>query len=255
MNADTDCPVISPTGTEADTSTHTSDRKSARPQRIEVITRGERRRRWSLEEKQAIVAESLAPNASLTAVARRHEIGTGLLYAWRHQLLGRRSDEAARFARVDVLSEPHRLSGPVIAATRPAIRPDRDRSAGRSTGACGCAGGRSGAAPRACRAARMIALPPGVRVWLACGRTDMRKGMDGLAMLAQQVLNEDPFSGALFAFRGRGGGLVKLLWYDGQGMCLFSKRLERGHFVWPMTEAGRVSLTPAQLSMLLDHPC
>ena len=51
----------------------------------------------------------------------------------------------------------------------------------------------------------MIGLPPGVRVWLACGRTDMRKGMDGLAMLAQQMLNEDPFSGALFAFRGRGG--------------------------------------------------
>ncbi len=78
----------------------------------------------------------------------------------------------------------------------------------------------------------MISLPSGARVWLACGRTDMRKGMDGLAMLAQQVLNEDPFDGALFAFRGRRGGLVKLLWYDGQGMCLFSKRLERGHFVW-----------------------
>ena len=97
------------------------------------------------------------------------------------------------------------------------------------------------------------ALPPpaGMRVWLACGRTDMRKGIDGLAMLAQQVINENPFDGALFAFRGRRGGMVKLLWYDGQGMCLFSKRLERGHFVWPVTETGRVSLTPAQLSMLL----
>jgi transposase len=98
----------------------------------------------------------------------------------------------------------------------------------------------------------MIGLPAGVRVFLACGRTDMRKGMDGLAMLAQQVLRHDPFSGALFAFRGRRGGLVKLLWYDGQGMCLFSKRLERGHFVWPMSETGSVSLTPAQLSMLLE---
>jgi len=94
--------------------------------------------------------------------------------------------------------------------------------------------------------------PVGMRVWLACGRTDMRKGIDGLAMLAQQVLNENPFDGALFAFRGRRGGMVKLLWYDGQGMCLFSKRLERGHFVWPVTETGRVSLTPAQLSMLLE---
>ena len=63
---------------------------------------------------------------------------------------------------------------------------------------------------------------------------------------------ENPFGGALFAFRGKRGGLVKLLWYDGQGLCLFSKRLERGHFVWPVTETWRVSLTPAQLSMLLE---
>jgi transposase len=117
MNADTDCPVIIPTGTETDPSTHTSDRKSARPQRIEVITRGERRRRWSLEAKQAIVAESLTPNASLTAVARRHGIGTGLLYAWRHQLLGRRSGEAACFACVDLVSEPRRLAAPDPAAS------------------------------------------------------------------------------------------------------------------------------------------
>jgi transposase len=98
----------------------------------------------------------------------------------------------------------------------------------------------------------MIAPGPSVRVWLACGYTDMRKGMDGLAMLAQQVLEEDPFSGALFAFRGRRGGLIKLLWYDGQGICLYSKRLEKGHFVWPVTSTGRVSLTPAQLSMLVE---
>jgi transposase len=98
----------------------------------------------------------------------------------------------------------------------------------------------------------MITLPSSVRVWLACGHTDMRKGMDGLAVLAQQVLNEDPFSGALFAFRGKRGGLVKILWFDGQGMWLFSKRLEKGHFLWPTTSTGRVSLSPAQLSMLLE---
>jgi transposase len=111
-------------------------------------------------------------------------------------------------------------------------------------------GPRSG--PMLQQAVSALDLPPGVRVFLACGRTDMRKGMDGLAMLAQQVLRQDPFSGALFAFRGRRGGLVKLLWYDGQGMCLFSKRLERGHFIWPMADMGSVSLTPAQLSMLLE---
>jgi transposase len=80
----------------------------------------------------------------------------------------------------------------------------------------------------------------------------MRKGMDGLAMLAQQVLNENPFGGDLFAFRGRRGGLIKLLWYDGQGMCMFTKRLEHSHFVWPVADTGRVSLSPAQLAMLLE---
>jgi transposase len=90
------------------------------------------------------------------------------------------------------------------------------------------------------------------RVFLACGVTDMRKGFDGLAVLVQQVLAQNPHSGALFAFRGKRGHLVKLLWFDGQGLCLFSKRLDRGRFVWPMTATGTVVLTPAQLSMLLE---
>ena len=85
---------------------------STRPQRIEVIMRGERRRRWSLEEKQAIVAESLTPHASITAIARKHGIGTGQLYGWRHQLLGNRAGDAASFARVELASEPRRLAGP-----------------------------------------------------------------------------------------------------------------------------------------------
>ena len=98
----------------------------------------------------------------------------------------------------------------------------------------------------------MIALPAGTRVWLAAGVTDMRKGMDGLAALVQTALAENPFSGQLFAFRGRRGDLVKLLWFDGDGMCLFAKRLERGRFVWPQAASGSVSLTAAQLSMLLE---
>jgi transposase len=99
----------------------------------------------------------------------------------------------------------------------------------------------------------MIALPPGVRVYLACGVTDMRKGMVGLAMLVQQGLAEDPFGGALFAFRGRRAGLIKLLWHDGIGLCMLTKKLEHGQFVWPSTTAtGRIALTPAQLAALLD---
>jgi transposase len=86
---------------------------SARTQRIEVITRGERRRRWSPEQKQAIVLESLSSNIPLTAVARKHGIGTGLLYSWRHQLLTRRPGEAACFARVEMTDEPLRLAAPV----------------------------------------------------------------------------------------------------------------------------------------------
>jgi len=77
----------------------------------------------------------------------------------------------------------------------------------------------------------MIALQSDVRVYLACGYTDMRKGMQGLAMLVQQVLAEDPFNGALYAFRGRRGNLLKLVWHDGIGLCMLTKRLERGHFI------------------------
>jgi transposase len=80
----------------------------------------------------------------------------------------------------------------------------------------------------------------------------MRKGFDGLAMLVQQQLGQDPFSGQLFVFRGRRGDLVKVLAWDGQGLCLFSKRIEKGRFVWPQAKDGAVSLTPAQLSMLLE---
>src|SRR5881296_430571 len=98
----------------------------------------------------------------------------------------------------------------------------------------------------------MIGLPAATRVWLAPGATDMRKGFDGLAMLIQSVLQRDPFSGHVFAFRGRRGDLVKVLWWSGDGLCLFQKRLERGRFVWPQADSGSVSLTAAQLSMLLE---
>lgn len=98
----------------------------------------------------------------------------------------------------------------------------------------------------------MIALPAGTRVWLAAGITDMRNGFDGLACLVKARLEEDPFSGHVFVFRGRKGDRIKVLWWSGDGMCLFAKRLEHGHFVWPGAESGSVHLTPAQLSMLLE---
>lgn len=103
----------------------------------------------------------------------------------------------------------------------------------------------------------MIAIPSGVRVWLASGHTDMRKGFDGLALQVQELLKRNPHSGHLFVFRGRRGSLIKILWHDGQGMCLFAKRLERGRFIWPSTSRHggtdmTITITTAQLGYLLE---
>jgi len=98
----------------------------------------------------------------------------------------------------------------------------------------------------------VIELRSGTRIWLAAGVTDMRRGFDGLRAKVQTVLDQQPFSGHVFVFRGRRGDIVKLLWWDGDGLCLFSKRLERGRFIWPKAESGTVSLSRAQLSMLLE---
>lgn len=123
---------------------------------------------------------------------------------------------------------------------RPATRPaDDDLSIGIA-GACD--GGAEGAA----------VIPAGARVWIAMGHTDMRKGMQGLALMVQQGLKRDPHGGDLFVFRGRAGSLVKIIWHDGIGMSLYAKRLEKGRFVWPSAKDGLVSLTSSQLACLLD---
>jgi len=98
----------------------------------------------------------------------------------------------------------------------------------------------------------MIALPGNTQIWIAAGVTDLRRGFTGLSALVQTKLEKSPMSGQVFIFRGRRGDLVKLIWFDGDGLCLFCKRLERGKFVWPQATEGSVSLTRAQLSMLLE---
>ena len=95
-------------------------------------------------------------------------------------------------------------------------------------------------------------IPAGTRIWIVAGMTDLRRGFVGLSAMVQTALKENPFSGQVFVFRGRRGDLIKLLWFDGDGLCLFAKRLERGRFVWPKAESGTISLTHAQLSMLLE---
>ena len=99
----------------------------------------------------------------------------------------------------------------------------------------------------------MIALASDTRVWLAAGMIDLRKGFDGLSALVATHLEDDPFSGHVFVFRGKRGDRIKLLWCAGDGLCLFAKRLERGRFIWPQAQSGRVHFTLAQLSMLLER--
>ena len=84
----------------------------------------------------------------------------------------------------------------------------------------------------------MIPVPSAVRVWLAVGGTDMRKGMNGLALQVQQALRRDPHAGDLYVFRGARGNLIKIVWHDGIGMSLYAKRLERGRFIWPSPADG-----------------
>jgi len=98
----------------------------------------------------------------------------------------------------------------------------------------------------------MIAFPSQTQIWIAAGVTDLRRGFTGLSGMVQTKLEQDPFSGHVFVFRGRRGHLIKVLWWDGDGLCLFAKRLERGRFVWPQASSGTVSLSRAQLSMLLE---
>ena len=110
----------------------------------------------------------------------------------------------------------------------------------------------------------MIMPPSGMRVWLASGTTDMRRGMNGLALQVQQALQRDPHAGDLYVFRGKRGDLVKILWHDGLGRPrayaafghgpsdLYAKRLERGRFIWPTPADGVVAITAAQLGYMLE---
>ena len=98
----------------------------------------------------------------------------------------------------------------------------------------------------------MIPVPGGVRIWIATGHTDMRRGMRGLVLQVQEGLGRDPFAGDVFVFRGRSGSLIKAIWHDGVGLSLYTKRLDRGKFIWPQTVDGVVSLTTGQMSYLLE---
>lgn len=98
----------------------------------------------------------------------------------------------------------------------------------------------------------MLQIAPGVKVYLACKPVDMRRGLNGLSADVAQILHADPFSGAVFVFRGKRGDYAKILTWDGSGLCLFAKRLEKGKFVWPPIVDGALQLTAAQLALLIE---
>src|SRR3974390_420664 len=98
----------------------------------------------------------------------------------------------------------------------------------------------------------MIAVSAGVRSVVAARPVDFRNGLDGLAALVQQALRDNPFAGDLFVFRAKRADRVKILAWDGTGLCLFHKRLEKGRFVWPPVQDGAIRLSTAQLALLLE---
>jgi transposase len=98
----------------------------------------------------------------------------------------------------------------------------------------------------------MLSLAANVRVYLCTQPVDMRKSFDGLSVLVMDVLQANPLSGALFVFCNRRGDKLKVLYYDGQGLCLWYKRLERGRFRIPETESDGLRLSAKELALLLD---
>ena len=221
-----------------------------------------RRRRWSEAQKRQIVAATHEPGVSVAMVARRYNVnatrcssgGGGFTHpsprpGWPAGAGCGRGGARRRGGRCGAGSAIRRRGG----GGSTGKRADGDRAGGRSPcdrrsgGRPVCAGPRDRGA-----GAAMIPVPSGVRVWLATGVTDMRRGMNTLALQVERDLGRDPHAGDLFAFRGRRGDLVKILWHDGLGTSLYTKRLERGRFPWPTTVGSAVSISAAQLGYLLE---
>ena len=200
---------------------------------VDTKEAGGKRRRWPEALKRELVAETLEPGASVSIVARRHDVNANKLFKWRRRLAAMPTPGCARLAGAgrdragcagDLGPGLSRGGGCPTAGSGidrdRAVRrgPGEDQGCGGSGRGHGGGGGRDEVAP-----APVIPLPSGSRVWLATGHTDMRRGMNGLALQVQEVLQRDPYGGHVFVFRGRRGDLIKILWSDGQGVCLFPR--------------------------------
>ena len=205
-------------------------------------------RRRSIKERREIVEETFVAGASVSRVARRHDVNANQVFYWRKlyregrlgakQLLAVEVTKDRSASVTEEASVPSSGSIEIQARQRVAAGFRKHRCVGIACGAR--------------VSGRMIGVPAGTRIWIAAGVTDLRRGFTGLSGMVQTALKENPFSGHVFVFRGRRGDLIKMLWWDGDGLCLFAKRIERGKFTWPQATSGTVALTPAQLSMLLE---
>jgi hypothetical protein len=201
----------------------------------QVLRGAGRRRRWSDEQKRAIVAAASAPGAVIADVARRADVCSSLIYRWRRKFVAARPGFSEVIIALvnngdgppgDKIAAPF-VQPPEASAVTALSTTEHRQLRLRSTAGCAFP-------PQSRRSWRrqwlqlwfgdepMIPVPSGARVWLATGHTDMRKGFAGLALLVQETLRRDPHCGHLFVFRGKRGDLIKILWHDGQGLCLFS---------------------------------
>ncbi len=211
-----------------------------------------RRRDWSDAEKVRIVEESLQGFRQGSATARRYGLSRSLLTAWRRQYRsGLLSGSApTTFVRLSI-SPPAATSSEVVSPPR--SEDDKTIEIGLRNGRRLTILASLDPTILARRGWVMIAFPAKVKVWIAGGVADMRRGMNSLALNVQQGLGRDPRGGEVFRFRERKGDLVKVLWHDGVGMSLYIKRLEAGKFIWPVSQNGSaVPVSAAQLGYLLE---
>jgi transposase len=210
------------------------------------------RRLWSADLKRRIVAESFEPGASVAAVARRHGVNANLLVTWRRRFVAAGSARPRETMSIARWRLQRRTRQRLCLHRRAAAGAWRSFFPLASASLSGRMSRRRRWLGSSRRSASMIAIPGNVRVRLATGHTDMRRGFPSLALVVQESLKRDPHAGDLYVFRGRRGDLIKIIWRDGQGACLFTKRLERGRFLWPSLADGVVTISVAQLSYLLS---
>ena len=239
---------------------HTLKPEATAVRRLEVITGTGRRRRFSADDKARIVEETLVAGAVVSEVARRHGLSPQQLFGWRRQ--------ARQPAVADTDAAPQFVPAVVETALPESTmrrQRKRTRQVDRTSGSIeveidgvtvrigrGAEAKTVAAVLRALKAEHVIGPTGAVRVLVATKPVDFRKGAEGLAALVRETMNADPFSGAVYVFRAKRADRVKLIYWDGTGVCLFAKRLEDGKFRWPSAQDAVMRLSAAELSALLE---